>query len=117
LLQAVEMIAEFGREGNDSYEDITGENGEEAQNMAKELKGALERFVQKYERNFHAANHPGISSEESFERASGGRSGEASKEEKGLPEGSSFFMADFKESNTHSSLLKPKIHQYHISPQ
>lgn len=114
LSQAREMIAEFGKEGNDSYEDISGDNGEEARNMANELKISLERFVQKYERNFHAANRPGISSEESFEHAPGGMSGEES--EKAPPEKSSLFMAAFREANTHSSLLPPKEHQYPVSP-
>ena len=114
LSQAREMIAEFGKEGNDSYEDISGDNGEEAQKMANELKVSLERFVQKYERNFNAANRPGISSEESFERALRGMSGEQS--EKAPPEKSSFFMTAFKEANTRSPLLRSKLNQYPISP-
>jgi hypothetical protein len=116
LSQAREMIAEFCKEGNDSYEDISGDNGEEAQSMANELKVSLERFVQKYERHFHMANIPGISSEESFGCAPSGRSGEGSKDEKAPLEKSSFFMAAFKEANTRSPLLRPKTHQYPISP-
>ena len=114
LSQAREMIAEFGKEGNDSYEDISGDNGEEAQHMAYELKVSLERFVQKYERNFHAVNRPGISSEESFEGAPRVMSGEQS--EKAAHEKSSFFMAAFREANTRSPLLQPKINQYPVSP-
>jgi hypothetical protein len=82
--------------------------------MAYELKVSLERFVQKYERNFHAANRPGISSEESFEGAPRVMSGEQS--EKAAHEKSSFFMAAFREANTRSPLLQPKINQYPVSP-
>lgn len=116
LSQAMEMIAEFSREGNDSYEDICGENGEEAQKMAFELKFSLERFVQKYGRNSQVVKLPGISSEESFERALGGRSAKTSKKEKATSEESSFFMVGFKEAHTPSSLLRSKIQQYNVSP-
>lgn len=114
LSQARELIAEFGKEGSDSYEDISGDNGEEAQKMANELKVSLERFMQKHERNYHVANHPGISSEESLERAPRGMSGEQS--EKAPPEKSSLFMAAFKEAKTHAPLSLPKIYQYQTYP-
>ncbi len=116
LSQAMEMIAEFSREGNDSYEDICGDNGEEAQKMASELKFSLERFVQKYGRNSQAIKLPVISSEESFERALGGRSAEESKVNKSPSGGSPFYTAVFKEVQTPSSLLRSKIQQYNVSP-
>lgn len=112
LLQASEMIAEFDKEGNDFYEDISGENGEEAQHMAKELKASLERFVRKYERNFQAAKRPGISSEESFERA---LKGEESRQQT-LSGKSPFLTPVFTDAGSHSSLQGHRMQPYNISP-
>ncbi len=116
LSQAMEMIAEFSREGNDSYEDICGDNGEEAQKMACELKLSLERFVQKHERNFQAVKRSGISAEESLERVSGDSSGKGSKADKSPSGGFPFYTEAFKEVHASSSLLRAKIQQYNVSP-
>jgi hypothetical protein len=115
LLQASEMIAEFDKEGNDSYEDISGENGEEAQHMAKDLKASLERFVRKYECKFQAAKLPGISSEESFERALKGSEGEESRQQN--PSGESpFYTPVFTDAGSPSSLSRHRMQQYNMSP-
>lgn len=116
LSQAKEMIVEFYKKGNDSYEDISGNNGEEAQNMANELKASLERFVQKHEGNFKTANLPGISPEETSELMPRGKIGEELKEEKVPPEKLSLYIATLKKDNSNVALLPSKTRQYHISP-
>ncbi len=116
LSQAKEMIVEFYKKGNDSYEDISGNNGEEAQNMANELKAGLERFVQKYEGKFETANLPGISSEETSERTPGGKTGEELNEEKAPPEELPLYIATRKKDNSNVALFPSKTHQHHTPP-
>jgi hypothetical protein len=83
--------------------------------MAKELKASLERFVRKYERNFQAAKRPGISSEESFERALKGAEGEESRQQ--TPSGKSPFLTPvFTDAGSHSSLQGHRMQPYNISP-
>jgi hypothetical protein len=116
LLQAKEMIVEFYKKGNNSYEDISGDNGEEAQNMANELKASLEEFVKKYEGDFKTANLLSLSHEETLEITPKGEKGEELKEEKAPPEKLSLFVATLKEATSNATLLPSKTQQYHISP-
>lgn len=114
--QARKMIVEFCREGNEFYGDISGNNGEEAQNMANELKVSLEGFVKKYETNLKIGNVTSLTSDMVTELVPKGRIVQGAKKEKEHPEKLSLVSETFKETTYQNALLRSKTHPYQISP-
>lgn len=86
MSQAKEMISEFSKKGTESYEDVSGLNGEEAQNMANELKLSLEIFIKKYDCCVKTAPLSGLSPEETSNLTTGNDTEQGSRGEKSASE-------------------------------